>query len=903
MGGESSLSLPRTFGVVAFALSTALAGAATWLPAAVADTMLSAASTRIGAARFVVSAPHVLSEALLQRLQHSHDAGPSFRDAAPVIAVDGVVARADGGSHIPRVIVYGVDARFWRLNDIVGIDGPARDLAWVSASMLTTLGVQDGAAIDVTIQRVDDVPFESVHGLKANAHRTLRLRVSSALAPGAAALNPLLSPAAPDSAPVMFVNLSQLQEGAAEGWINHLLLPDVEGQSLTDIEQALAREMIPQDYGLALREDEVINAITVEARGGLLDETMLQTVSAAALDVGALPTPVLTTLVHAIRLGARHVPYSFVASIELQAIAPDVHAEELSKPPIIVNDWTAQQLGARRGDILTLEFPTWRAPGRLITETAEFEVAGTVPLAGPARQPTLTPKLPGITGARTMREWMPRIPVDSSRIRPADETYWTEHGPTPKAFVPPQVARALWRTGVGSATSVQIAPADGATLRDTLSQLERRLRDRLAPAYVGVTVRDSSSDARHMAQDAKADLVGIVGWSAPLVLAGLMWTIIASVAGGLDRRRAMSFAATGTLAGLICLPVVMVTLKAVWSWTVPSPSHLPSPGLQLSIASSAIPIIVTITAGGVGALLLSFGRPFVTRRAAIRGSGTLLAAAIGASIWLIWAGRTGDSAAPGDRHSTSGGYALFVRTTLPLPFDPGGPASLDGLGLTGQPDVHVTPFRVHDAGAHVLQSPVGPVGVRIVAVSQQLLDEGRFTFAAALDRSDEERANPWLLLRREQRDRSDPAGDPPSPVVPTITSERMLARLGWSLGGDLTITPLGRPVRLRAVATIRDAFLDNAVLMLERDFETWFPSASGLYWLAIEGPQSGVASIREGMSTALLKRGATFEDGAHAARDHRLAIRRREQLRFALLGGAVLVAFMSLATARSRYRL
>ena len=38
------------------------------------------------------------------------------------------------------------------------------------------------------------------------------------------------------------------------------------------------------------------------------------------------------------------------------------------------------------------------------------------------------------------------------------------------------------------------------------------------------------------------------------------------------------------------------------------------------------------------------------------------------------------------------------------------------------------------------------------ASSHEFIAEGRFRFQSSLDRSDEERANPWLLLEREQRD-------------------------------------------------------------------------------------------------------------------------------------------------------
>ena len=125
----------------------------------------------------------------------------------------------------------------------------------------------------------------------------------------------------------------------------------------------------------------------------------------------------------------------------------------------MLNDWTARDLAARVGDPLTLEYYTWEEPGRLVTHTAEFQIAAVVPIAGAAADRDLAPIYPGITEAKTLGDWDPPFPIDLHRIRRIDEDYWERYRTTPKAFIPLEVGRRLWRSRFGDRTSVRVATA------------------------------------------------------------------------------------------------------------------------------------------------------------------------------------------------------------------------------------------------------------------------------------------------------------------------------------------------------------------------------------------------------------------------------------------------------------
>ena len=129
------------------------------------------------------------------------------------------------------------------------------------------------------------------------------------------------------------------------------------------------------------------------------------------------------------------------------------------------------------GDPLTLEYYVWEEPGRLVTRTADFEIAAIVPIAGAAADRDLAPVYPGITDARSLGDWDPPFPIDLRRVRRVDEDYWNEYRTTPKAFVPLEVGQSLWRSRYGDRTSVRVTPTAANRSAAARDRYAARLRD------------------------------------------------------------------------------------------------------------------------------------------------------------------------------------------------------------------------------------------------------------------------------------------------------------------------------------------------------------------------------------------------------------------------------------------
>src|SRR2546428_72669 len=208
--------------------------------------------------------------------------------------------------------------------------------------------------------------------------------------------------------------------------------------------------------------------------------------SPAAFEV----TESLVYLANSIRRGDRSAPYSLVAGLDATAYRSLVGERGGAGDgrTVLLNPWAAEDLGARTGDAVSLDYYLWKEEGQLETRTVELQVAGVVPMAGLAADRDLVPEYPGITQSAHLADWDPPFPVDLARIRPMDEDYWQRFRTTPKAFLPLPVAQELWGHRLGRLTSIRLRPKAGADLEAARAAYGEALRADLDPARAGLRV-------------------------------------------------------------------------------------------------------------------------------------------------------------------------------------------------------------------------------------------------------------------------------------------------------------------------------------------------------------------------------------------------------------------------------
>ena len=197
--------------------------------------------------------------------------------------------------------------------------------------------------------------------------------------------------------------------------------------------------------------------------------------------------------------------------------------------------------------------------------------------------------------------------------------------------------------------------------------------------------------------------------------------------------------------------------------------------------------------------------------------------------------RRGDGDGVLERKSGNGGYMLLAESQLPVVHDPRTTEGREALNLTAAgPEesgvldgVRFARFRLRpgdDASCLNLYQPREP---RILAPTDDFLRDGRFTFQDSLAGTEEERANPWLLLHREFSDGA----------IPVIAdSNSMTYVLHLKLGEDFILNRDGgdEPLRLRLVGALADSIFQGELVMSEKNFLRHFPEQEGYRFFLID---------------------------------------------------------------------
>ncbi len=446
---------------------------------------------RLGRTDRIVLSTGFFRAALADQLRADVDFQFFYTDACPLIVMQGLVTDQSTGRRASQVQVYGVDDRFWRFHRVSGREGPDARGAFISRALARDIGAGADSTALVRVERPSAIPIESLHGRKEDTGRTLRLTVRAVL--DAAQMGDFSIRPSQADVRAVFVPLAQLQRELDQpGRANALLIADRDAPTDSALQPLLKKYAQLEDFGLTVRALDNRNAIALEAHAGLLDGPRAAAADRVAAEKGLTAYPVMTYVVNTLRSGDRQIPYSLVTAIDLRTIAPALSGPaNPQRPPIVLNEWAARELGVAVGAPITLEYYVWLEPGLLETRTADFVVAAIVPLSGAAADPDLTPDYPGITHAASLGDWDPPFPIDLKRIRPADEEYWKRYKTTPKAFVPYEVGQHLWGTRFGDRTSLRIAgnPSIG-SIGEQLGGYGFALKEALDPLAIGFMVRD-----------------------------------------------------------------------------------------------------------------------------------------------------------------------------------------------------------------------------------------------------------------------------------------------------------------------------------------------------------------------------------------------------------------------------
>lgn len=448
-----------------------------------------------------------------------------YSAAVPTVLFPSVTLEASSGGPARRaanVLAIGADEAFWKLGDeaIRPAQLPTGDEIVLNQPLADALEVKVGDEVLLRLPEASQVPADSPLGRKNERVETAAGLKVVAIIPaeslGRFALRP--SQSVPRNAYLSTAKLQAVLD--QDDRVNAVLLAGKDPSAPPTVEssQALEAAITPrlEDFGVRVEEVKlaypVKDGTPVYQYANITTDRMIFAPAAKeAIEeslAGKLVQPVLTYLANTIAIGdsKEGVPYSTITAINS---APDAgpaldeqgQPVELGPNDIALSSWTAEDLGAKIGDTIRLDyFAPETTHGEAKETSARFTLKAIVPLTEPTsgfykrgrtqmpatydKRPTtandwnLTPVVAGITDQASIDDWDPPFPFDQKRVRTQDDTYWENHRTTPKAFISYAAGKRLWGSRFGDATSFRVPAAKDVTREDLEQRLLTALRAR-----------------------------------------------------------------------------------------------------------------------------------------------------------------------------------------------------------------------------------------------------------------------------------------------------------------------------------------------------------------------------------------------------------------------------------------
>lgn len=478
---------PHAAVVLCVAVATAVLTGALVVGDSMRGSLRDMALRRLGPVDHALVAPRFFREQLAADIAGDATFKAHFESACPALLLSAAVEIPDTGARQSGAALLGVDERFWSLfaaADPFQVPDAVRPVV-LNAALAGRLGARRGDDVLIRLVKPADVPAETLLGRPDDSATTLRLTVVGIIdddGPGAFGLRSDQVYAQNAYVPLPVLQAALDQRGRVNAIFMTAKQSGPSGPNEDELNGLLARQLQLADAGLRLVENAAQNYVALQSDRLLIEPPVEAAALAAARDLSAAGQsatpvavlPVLAYLANTIErvdaggrpLGETRIPYSVVAALDLvepwqprfdatpplsEAPAP-VGANSTSVPrtlhhdEILLNQWAADDLAARVGDRIRLEYYVARPLGGLATQTHVFTLAGIVPLGGWAADRGLMPDYRGITDADSLADWDPpdSFQLDLSRIRPRDEDYWKAHRGTPKAFVSLSAGQTLW---------------------------------------------------------------------------------------------------------------------------------------------------------------------------------------------------------------------------------------------------------------------------------------------------------------------------------------------------------------------------------------------------------------------------------------------------------------------------
>ena len=417
------------------------------------------------------------------------------------------VATSNGGQlSLNKVNIWGIDGNFSKVAALNSSPlGGGQEGASISQNTATRLNLKVGNDLLLKIEKATLIPANAPFVSAEEQTISLRATVSSILSDKELGrLNLQTSQTAPFN---VFIDINQLiQLMELNGKANVLLLSTE--KSTIEIESIIQQNFTLEDASLLLTDAAVTDQWELRSDRVFIDDVVMNAVE----NSGVTYTPILTYFTNYFKVENRETPYSFISTL------PD---EDLGNDEIVINSWLANDLQAKAGDSIELEYYNIGPLRQLTNESKSFLISRVEPIEGYFADQNLMPQIPGLSDSESCRDWQTGVPVDLKSIRDQDEEYWYNYRGLPKAFVAFSTAQKLWGNRYGSVTAFRFDRNQFS--RDELEQI---IRDQLDPFTLDFQLRSVKNEGVSAAHHGTDFSQLFLGLSFFILVSGIMLTAL-----------------------------------------------------------------------------------------------------------------------------------------------------------------------------------------------------------------------------------------------------------------------------------------------------------------------------------------------------------------------------------------
>lgn len=417
---------------------------------------------------------------------------PEHATIGPAILLPSATAEskvADQLRQASQVQLLGVTPEFWQqvpashaLPSSTWPETLGEDEIVMNAGLANELGLQVGDDVTVRFERNAAVPADNPLGRRDDPPISLPRQKLVAILPddSVGGFSLRTSQTVPKN---IFFALSDLQEALEVQGVNAAWLSSEAARPMNAIElESLNNALHPslEDYGLQFNRHTLEYALPGESNNGQASQQVIfdyhqvssrdlildNETSVSLSQLQPKPQRLMAYLANAIyRVAAdgkveqaSEVPYSIVTGVDPgNGLDLDRYTtlakEDIRSMPCWINSWLAEQLPAKPGDMIQINYyEPETVDGREIETTVQAVVVGIVPITTPAtsyvrqrqpkydraptifNDPDLTPTVPGVTDQDSIANWDVPFTMDR-KVNKEDDAYWNRHRLTPKLFL------------------------------------------------------------------------------------------------------------------------------------------------------------------------------------------------------------------------------------------------------------------------------------------------------------------------------------------------------------------------------------------------------------------------------------------------------------------------------------